>query len=83
MTIENYEKIYRIKIYSMKKLYIDENITVNSGENAVNLLKINNDVHYFNSKELDVHKVTEDRCRLAQKFERKTWMENPYMNDDI
>lgn len=67
----------------MEKLYIDENITVNTGENAVNLLKTNSDVHYFNNKELDVHKVTEDRWRLAQKFERKTWMENPYMNDDI
>jgi len=67
----------------MEKLYIDENITVNTGENAVNLLKTNNDVHYFNSKELGVHKVTEDRWKLPQKFERKTWMENPYMNDDI
>jgi SAM-dependent methyltransferase len=66
----------------MEKLYIDENINVSTNFNAENLLKINNDTKYYNSEEEGVHKVSNERWGLAQKFERKTWMENLYMNDD-
>jgi 2-polyprenyl-3-methyl-5-hydroxy-6-metoxy-1,4-benzoquinol methylase len=66
----------------MKKLYIDENITVFTDETAEKLLSENNDSIFFDKITEGVHKVPVDRWNHAQKYEKKTWMGNQGAKDD-
>lgn len=66
----------------MEKLYIDENININYSKNAEILLNKNNDLIYYDSETEGIHKVNKDRWNLAQKYEKKTWMENQINTND-
>lgn len=66
----------------MKKLYVNDEIKILYDEKAEKFLKETNDLNFFNEVEQGIHKVTHERWKLAQKYERKTWMENSWINDD-
>lgn len=66
----------------MKKLYVNEEIKVSEGDLANELLQINNDLPFFDSSEKGIHKVPKDRWIKAQKYEKKTWMNNFGAKDD-
>lgn len=66
----------------MKKLYVDEDIRVFHDSSAEENLKNNNDLGFYDESEQGIHKVTQDRWKLAQKYEAKTWMRNSWINDD-
>jgi 2-polyprenyl-3-methyl-5-hydroxy-6-metoxy-1,4-benzoquinol methylase len=59
----------------MEKAYIDENANIHLNANAENLLNKNSDIIYYDAETQGIHKVNESRWNLAQKYERKTWME--------
>jgi SAM-dependent methyltransferase len=64
-------------------LYVDENINVSFGEKAKELLNKNNDIIYYDEEERGIHKISEQRWKLAQLYEKKTWMQNQInANDD-
>lgn len=66
----------------MDKIYIDEEIRIVKGVNAEKLLEKNNDLEFFDSNENGIHKVSSNRWEIAQKYEKKTWMNNKLINDD-
>lgn len=66
----------------MKKIYITKEISVFTDEQAENFLSVNNDFRFLNHEEEGVHKVDDDRWRVAQIYEKKTWMENNLSTSD-
>lgn len=66
----------------MKKLFVDEEIRVLYDKSAEENLIKTNDLNFFNQSEEGIHKVSEERWKLAQKYEKKTWMGNRGANDD-
>jgi 2-polyprenyl-3-methyl-5-hydroxy-6-metoxy-1,4-benzoquinol methylase len=66
----------------MEKIYITEDINVFSGQDAESRLNKNNDLKYVDSIEGGIHKVDYERWKIAQSYERKTWMENNLSVDD-
>lgn len=67
----------------MRKIFINENIDVFEYDAAEPFLKERNDLAYFNEEEQGIHKVSKERWKIAQEYERLTWMErNPYTKDD-
>lgn len=66
----------------MKKIFIDETINVFEGSLAEEKLNGINDLKFLNIKEGGVHEVNEERWLSAQKYEKKTWMENNLSEHD-
>lgn len=64
----------------MIKLYINEEINVSTHTQAEQLLKSNNDLIFYNEEEFGIHRVTQERWKKAQIYEKKTWMTNLDIN---
>ncbi len=56
-----------------KKIFIDSDVNILTGEDAERALHKENDAKYFNERE-GVSRVEKDRWRTAQKAEKKHWM---------
>ena len=59
----------------MRKIFVTENVQTFADEQAETFLKTKNDLEFFNEEEQGIHKVPEERWKMAQKYERRTWME--------
>jgi SAM-dependent methyltransferase len=59
----------------MRKIFITENVQTFVDDAASPLLESKSDIQYFDSVERGIHKVPAERWSLAQRYERKTWME--------
>lgn len=58
----------------MNKQFVDKNINIFRGKEAENKLLERNDKQYF-EEEIGICKVSYDRWKEAQEYERKTWVE--------
>ena len=59
----------------MKKQFVDKEIQITRGEDALNLIKNKNDTEFL--EDGIVKKVSEERWNEAQEYERKTWCDSP------
>lgn len=66
----------------MRKIFINENVTSFAGEQAELLLKERNDLAFFSESEEGIHLVPQERWELAQKYEKRTWMELSHSSND-
>lgn len=67
----------------MKKIFITENAETFLDEIAAPMLKDKNDLEFFDHENNGIHKVSEQRWKIAQKYEKTGWMErDPNANDD-
>jgi SAM-dependent methyltransferase len=62
-------------------LFVDENLHAYLGEEAEERLRTMNDATYLEGAK-GIVKVSQERWRLAQQYERKTWMESSAHADD-
>lgn len=65
----------------MKPFYIDENINVHFGENAIKKLSEKNDSEFL-EENFGILKVSQDRWKSAQKAEKKHWFEKGSKSSD-
>jgi SAM-dependent methyltransferase len=67
----------------MRKIFVNEHVEMFEYDAAEPFLKEKNDLHFYNIEEQGIHKVTKDRWKTAQEFEKRFWIEkNPSAKDD-